>query len=129
MEGTAPEQGEGRPNFKNRSNESLSKLTNADGSLKEGVPTVYEEEINNEVQSRQAKKESDTDNIRTQNNIIKRINAEVEKEFGDGKHNMINTREEMKRYDPTLYNILARYFPATDQPISRHKKVNLYDWK
>lgn len=57
------------------------------------------------------------------------VNAEVDKDGGDGKHNMVNTREEMKRYDPTLYNILARYFPATDQPISRHKKVNLYDWK
>lgn len=56
------------------------------------------------------------------------VNAEVDKEFGDGKHNMINTREEMKRYDPTLYKILSRYFPETDEPISRHKKVNLYDW-
>ncbi len=57
------------------------------------------------------------------------VNAEVDKDYGDGKHNMVNTREELKRYDPTLYNILSRYFPATDKPISRHKKVNLYDWK
>lgn len=56
------------------------------------------------------------------------INAEVNKEFGDGKHNMINTREEMKRYDPTLYNIIARYFPETDTPICNHPQVNLYNW-
>jgi alpha-glucosidase len=57
------------------------------------------------------------------------VNAEVDKEFGDGKHNMINTREELERYDPTLYKILARYFPATDRQICYHKKINIYDWQ
>jgi alpha-glucosidase len=56
------------------------------------------------------------------------VNAEVDKNEGDGKHNKVNTREELQRYDPTLYAILARYFPEIKEQISRHKKVNLYDW-
>ncbi len=56
------------------------------------------------------------------------VNAEVNTDEGDGKHNMINTREEMKRYDPDLYNILARFFPEVEEQISRHKKINLYNW-
>jgi alpha-glucosidase len=42
----------------------------------------------------------------------------------DGKHNYVNTREELKERDPGLYEVLARYFPATDQQISKHKFVN-----
>ncbi|MDR1814815.1 MAG: hypothetical protein LBR18_08235 [Tannerella sp.] len=57
------------------------------------------------------------------------VNAEVNTDDGDGKHNKINTREEMKRYDPRLYAIIARYFPEVKEQISRHKKVNLYDWQ
>jgi alpha-glucosidase len=57
------------------------------------------------------------------------VNAEVDNDNGDGKHNKINTREEMKRYDPGLYEIIARFFPETEEQISRHKKINLYDWK
>ena len=55
------------------------------------------------------------------------VNAEVNNDNGDGKHNKVNTREELKRYDPGLYAILAKYFPEVDKQISRHKKVNLYD--
>ena len=57
------------------------------------------------------------------------VNAEVDNNNGDGKHNKINTREELKRYDPRLYGILARFFPEVDKQISRHKKVNLYNWE
>ena len=53
------------------------------------------------------------------------VNAEVP--VPDGKHNMVNTREEMKRYDPRLYNILSRFFKEPPGQISRHKKVNLYN--
>ncbi|MDR2811101.1 MAG: hypothetical protein LBB84_11210 [Tannerellaceae bacterium] len=56
------------------------------------------------------------------------VNAEVDRNDGDGKHNKINTREEVKRYDPKLYAILSRFFPEVNEQISRHKKVNLYNW-
>ncbi|MDR1783405.1 MAG: hypothetical protein LBR13_04005 [Dysgonamonadaceae bacterium] len=56
------------------------------------------------------------------------VNAEVNKDDGDGKHNKVNTREEMRRYDPTLYNIIARFFTPVEEQFSRHKKINLYDW-
>jgi len=52
------------------------------------------------------------------------VNAEVP--LPDGKHNWVNTREDLKEYDPRLYNFLAQYFPETDEQISRHPKVNLY---
>lgn len=55
------------------------------------------------------------------------VNAEVDNDNGDGKHNKVNTREELKRYDPGLYAILVKYFPEVNEQISRHKKVNLYD--
>ena len=42
----------------------------------------------------------------------------------DGKHNWCNTREELKEFDPDLYNLLAAYFPDTQLQISKHKKVN-----
>lgn len=57
------------------------------------------------------------------------VNAEVDNDGGDGKHNKVNTREELKMYDPGLYGILSEYFPETDKRISRHKKVNLYNWE
>lgn len=53
------------------------------------------------------------------------VNAEVP--VPDGKHNKVNTREEMKRYDPRLYEILARFFKEPEGQISNHKKVNLYN--
>lgn len=56
------------------------------------------------------------------------VNAEVNTDEGDGKHNRINTREELKAYDPGLYEIISEYFPETDESISRHKPENLYDF-
>jgi len=53
------------------------------------------------------------------------FNVNAEMDHPDGKHNYVNTREELKERDPGLYELLARYFPATDQQISKHKYVNL----
>ena len=52
------------------------------------------------------------------------FNVNAEMDHPDGKHNYVNTREELKERDPGLYEVLARYFPATDQQISKHKFVN-----
>ena len=56
------------------------------------------------------------------------VNAEVNTDDGDGKHNRINTREELKANDPGLYAILANYFPEVNEQVSRHKKVDAYHW-
>ena len=50
------------------------------------------------------------------------VNAEMPRP--DGKHNWCNTREELRDYDPDLYNLIAEYFPETDIQISKHQKVN-----
>jgi len=52
------------------------------------------------------------------------VNAEVPEP--DGKHNQINTRKELKEYDPDLYHILNRYFPKIDEFPSCNKSVNKY---
>ena len=54
------------------------------------------------------------------------FNVNAEMPHPDGKHNWVNTREELKEYDPDLYNLLAEYFPATNLQISKHKKINIY---
>lgn len=46
------------------------------------------------------------------------VNAEVPQP--DGKHNQINTRHELKTYDPGLYAILMCYFAETTRCISCH---------
>lgn len=46
------------------------------------------------------------------------VNGEVAKP--DGKHNFVNTREELKEYDPGLYEILAGYFPEVEFELSCH---------
>jgi alpha-glucosidase len=55
------------------------------------------------------------------------VNAEIDNYKGDGKHNKVNTRQELKVYDPGLYQILSEYFPETDKRISRHKTENIYN--
>lgn len=52
------------------------------------------------------------------------VNAEVPEP--DGKHNRVNTRMELKEYDPGLYQILKRYFPESDECPSCHKATNRY---
>lgn len=39
----------------------------------------------------------------------------------DGIHNEISTREDLKKYDPTLYNIIERYFHESSNKISCHQ--------
>ena len=52
------------------------------------------------------------------------VNAEVP--VPDGKHNQINTREELKQYDPDLYELISNYFPETKSSPSCHAKENKY---
>ena len=52
------------------------------------------------------------------------FNVNAEMPHPDGKHNWCNTREELREYDPDLYDLIARYFPKTNQQISKHPKIN-----
>ncbi|WP_167614950.1 hypothetical protein [Maribellus sediminis] len=52
------------------------------------------------------------------------VNAEVE--HTDGKHNWVNTRSDMKKYDPDLYSIVSNYFPEFEVSPSCHAATNLY---
>lgn len=52
------------------------------------------------------------------------VNAEVPEP--DGKHNQVNTREEMKTYDPALYKLISDFFPETQGSPSCHSSSNLY---
>lgn len=38
----------------------------------------------------------------------------------DGVHNHVNTRTELKDYDPVLYSLIETYFPSTQNSISCH---------
>lgn len=46
------------------------------------------------------------------------VNADVPQP--DGKHNHVNTREELKSYDSVLYQIVASYFPEVEFELSCH---------
>ena len=52
------------------------------------------------------------------------VNAEAPKP--DGKHNQLNTREELKKYDPDLYEVISHYFSEFKVSPSKHLKVNRY---
>lgn len=52
------------------------------------------------------------------------VNAEVE--VPDGKHNWVNTRDDMKKYDPELYEVIGQYFSEFEGNPSCHSSVNLY---
>ncbi|WP_205461853.1 hypothetical protein [Mangrovibacterium lignilyticum] len=52
------------------------------------------------------------------------VNAEVL--TPDGKHNWVNTREDLKKYDPALYEIISKYFSAFETSPSCHSAGNLY---
>ncbi|MBN8665964.1 MAG: hypothetical protein J0M30_00585 [Chitinophagales bacterium] len=43
------------------------------------------------------------------------FNANLEAIPTNGVHNQINTRSELQSYDPTLFNIIKRYFPAENK--------------
>jgi len=49
------------------------------------------------------------------------FNLNAESIPGDGIHNEINTRDELQKYDPTLYAIIKRYFPSEYGKISCHQ--------
>ena len=57
------------------------------------------------------------------------FNVNAEMPYADGKHNWCNTREELKEFDPDLYELLKEYFPETNLQISKHPKVNKYTSK
>ena len=50
------------------------------------------------------------------------INAEVP--IPDGKHNRLNTRKELKKYDPDLYRLIGQYFPEFKGSPSKHSTEN-----
>ena len=52
------------------------------------------------------------------------VNAEVE--APDGKHNQINTRKELKEYDPGLYDLIHHYFSEFEGSPSCHAAQDLY---
>ena len=52
------------------------------------------------------------------------VNAEVARP--DGKHNQLNTRQELKKYDPELYQLIAQYFSEFKESPSRHLCVNRF---
>ena len=52
------------------------------------------------------------------------FNVNAEMPHADGKHNWCNTREELKTYDPGLYELIAEFFPKTNLSISKHPKTN-----
>jgi len=52
------------------------------------------------------------------------VNAEVPEP--DGKHNWVNTRSDMKKYDSGLYEIISKYFPEFEKSPSCHAVSNLY---
>ncbi|MGE4585919.1 MAG: DPP IV N-terminal domain-containing protein [Mangrovibacterium sp.] len=52
------------------------------------------------------------------------VNAEVEKP--DGKHNQVNTREELKEYDPGLYDLIRQYFSEFEGSPSCHAMQDKY---
>ena len=52
------------------------------------------------------------------------VNAEVEKP--DGKHNQVNTREELQEYDPDLYHLIHQYFSDFKGSPSCHANQDIY---
>lgn len=50
------------------------------------------------------------------------FNLNAESIPADGIHNEINTREELKKYDQALYDLVRKYFPAKYERFSCHQK-------
>jgi hypothetical protein len=50
------------------------------------------------------------------------FNLNAESIPADGIHNEINTREELKKYDQALYDLVRKYFPAEYERFSCHQK-------
>lgn len=54
------------------------------------------------------------------------FNVNAEMPYPDGKHWWCNSRSDLKKYDPELYNLLAEYFPQTDMHMSKHIIEDIY---
>jgi len=54
------------------------------------------------------------------------FNTNAEAPKPDGKHNPLNTRKELKKYDPDLYNLIHKYFSDFKGNPSAHPIVNKY---
>lgn len=54
------------------------------------------------------------------------FNTNAEAPKPDGKHNPLNTRKELKKYDPDLYNFVHKYFSEFKGNPSAHQTVNKY---
>jgi hypothetical protein len=52
------------------------------------------------------------------------VNAEVPR--ADGKHNRLNTRNELRKYDPDLYKLIGKYFSEFKESPSCHAAKNQY---
>ena len=49
------------------------------------------------------------------------FNVNAEAIPADGIHNQINTREELRTYDESLYLFLKRFFTENNQKVSCHQ--------
>lgn len=54
------------------------------------------------------------------------FNVNAEMPYPDGKHWWCNSRDDLKKYDPDLYNLLAEYFPQTNMHMSKHVIEDIY---
>jgi hypothetical protein len=57
------------------------------------------------------------------------FNTNAEAPKADGKHNQLNTRKELKQYDPELYKLLGKYFSEFKGNPSCHPIVDLYHFQ
>ena len=57
------------------------------------------------------------------------FNINAEAPGPDGKHNQLNTRKELKKYDPDLYRLMGQYFSEFKGSPSKHPFVNHYKIK
>ena len=48
------------------------------------------------------------------------FNVNKEADPPNGIHNFVNIRDELKAYDPVLYELISRYFPEEEGKISCH---------
>jgi hypothetical protein len=56
------------------------------------------------------------------------FNTNAEMPSADGKHNQVNTRQEMKLYDPGLYELISHYFSDFTENPSCHAAENKFQY-
>ena len=52
--------------------------------------------------------------------------ANAETPLPDGRHNWVNTREDLQRYDAKLHDFIGQFFTSDAHFTSMHPAVNLY---